>query len=390
MEFNFKLSGRILGDKILDGIYRIDSKSLRSHERKLKYDIQKLRDFQNLIYSLGQSSAKAQRLPSVITSYERLRISDHVLYLLIDEKRPFHAIGFIRIGRKHLFLMDKFGRIHEVEPLCILDFYVHESMQRKGHGLKLFKTMLDCERIDNPAELAIDKPSEKFSSFLRKHYRLAHSVPQSNNYCVFDGFFSSENLKKSRIGKGFDRRKTYAGGDFKNENLAEIKNRAKSSTSNTSNGVGEALMNQYDKQRHVFVQNPVSRVEKRTKEINTEVPRPKVALSNSSVQFSQKPYASNTNGIRGDTYRNHPLYRERVRLPVLETKPTVMFNSEKWKHDNYNNGFKPNQIRPQDPYFGSLHRQNTKFREKMRDSSTNSGWNVFGLPRSFTRLNQQF
>ena len=30
--------------------------------------------------------------------------------------------------------------------------------------------------------------------------------------------------------------------------------------------------------------------------------------------------------------------RERVRLPVLETKPTVMFNSEKWKHDNYSSG----------------------------------------------------
>lgn len=311
MEFNFKICGRILGDKLLDGIYRIESKSLRSHERKLKYDVQKLRDFQNLIYSLGQSSAKAQRLPTVITTYERLRLSDHVLYLLIDETRPFHAIGFIRIGRKHLFLMDKFGRIHEVEPLCILDFYVHESMQRKGYGLKLFKAMLDHEGIENPAELAIDKPSEKFSSFLRKHYRLAHSVPQSNNYCVFDGFFSSENLRKSRIGKGFDRRKTYAGGDFKNDNLIQNRTRlARSSTGNASNGVGEALMNQYDKQRHVFVQNPVSRLEKSTEEqIIKEVPRPKVGMSDNSVQITQQPYARNSNGIRGETYRNHPLYR---------------------------------------------------------------------------------
>ena len=31
---------------------------------------------------------------------------------------------------------------HEVEPLCLLDFYVHESMQRTGCGKKLFEGML--------------------------------------------------------------------------------------------------------------------------------------------------------------------------------------------------------------------------------------------------------
>ena len=31
-------------------------------------------------------------------------------------------------------------------------------------------------------------------------------------------------------------------------------------------------------------------------------------------------------------------FRERVRLPVLETQPTAMFNSEKWKHENYSLG----------------------------------------------------
>ena len=32
--------------------------------------------------------------------------------------------------------------IHEVEPLCVLDFYVHESRQRSGCGKKLFEEML--------------------------------------------------------------------------------------------------------------------------------------------------------------------------------------------------------------------------------------------------------
>ena len=33
--------------------------------------------------------------------------------------------------------------LHEVEPLCVLDFYVHESRQRTGCGKKLFEAMLE-------------------------------------------------------------------------------------------------------------------------------------------------------------------------------------------------------------------------------------------------------
>ena len=32
---------------------------------------------------------------------------------------------------------------HEVSPLCVLDFYVHESRQRCGHGKLLFEAMLN-------------------------------------------------------------------------------------------------------------------------------------------------------------------------------------------------------------------------------------------------------
>ena len=31
---------------------------------------------------------------------------------------------------------------HEVSPLCVLDFYVHESKQRCGYGKALFEAML--------------------------------------------------------------------------------------------------------------------------------------------------------------------------------------------------------------------------------------------------------
>lgn len=41
-----------------------------------------------------------------------------------------------------------------------------------------------------PAHLAIDKPSYKFSQFLKKHYNLRAEIPQVNNFVVFEGFFN--------------------------------------------------------------------------------------------------------------------------------------------------------------------------------------------------------
>ena len=53
------------------------------------------------------------------------------------------VIGFIKVGKKRLFLLDHYGNQNELYPLCVLDFYVHESQQRKGCGLKLFSHMLE-------------------------------------------------------------------------------------------------------------------------------------------------------------------------------------------------------------------------------------------------------
>ena len=68
------------------------------------------------------------------------------------------------------------GTIKEISPLCVLDFYVHESIQRGGHGKALFEKMLACEGV-RPEKLGYDKPSEKFTSFLAKHYGLKRYVP---------------------------------------------------------------------------------------------------------------------------------------------------------------------------------------------------------------------
>jgi alpha-tubulin N-acetyltransferase 1 len=46
------------------------------------------------------------------------------------------------MGRKRLFVYDRHGQQWEMNPLCVLDFYIHESRQRMGCGRRLFDFML--------------------------------------------------------------------------------------------------------------------------------------------------------------------------------------------------------------------------------------------------------
>lgn len=56
------------------------------------------------------------------------------------------VIGILKIGNKKLFVYDTKGRVHEMEPMCVLDFYVHESRQRMGCGKLLFEYFLKVNR----------------------------------------------------------------------------------------------------------------------------------------------------------------------------------------------------------------------------------------------------
>jgi len=199
MEFEFNVRDSILGHRLDDGefgnIYIVSGKQLSPIERLVKRSATiGIKNFYTVMQRMGTLSAKAQRLPQIITTYDKMRISDHNTYILVHHEHDQIAIGFIRVGRKHLFLNDRYGRHHEVEPLCVLDFYVHEKSQRKGHGLRLFKAMLETEAVRHPSQLAIDKPSQKFLNFLKKHYSLSYDIQQVNNYVVFEGFFRRENL----------------------------------------------------------------------------------------------------------------------------------------------------------------------------------------------------
>ncbi|XP_036809472.1 uncharacterized protein atat1 isoform X5 [Oncorhynchus mykiss] len=133
-----------------------------------------------VIDELGRASAKAQYLTAPITSASKLQTNKHHLYLLKDRESNGGrglAVGFLKVGCKKLFLLDQRGAHVETEPLCVLDFFVTEHLQRHGYGLELFSFMLQHKKVE-PVMMAYDRPSPKFLSFLEKHYCLKNGVPQ--------------------------------------------------------------------------------------------------------------------------------------------------------------------------------------------------------------------
>ncbi|KAH7468859.1 Alpha-tubulin N-acetyltransferase [Phytophthora ramorum] len=82
------------------------------------------------------------------------------------------------------------GEYVEVDPICVLDFYVDVAWQRRGVGIQLFQHLLQEERVA-PAQLAYDRPSPKLFAFLKKHAGLTEYFPQPNRFVVFDAYFQS-------------------------------------------------------------------------------------------------------------------------------------------------------------------------------------------------------
>ena len=139
-----------------------------------------------ILDKMGEASSQAQNLPTIITTSQKFFTSNHRIVLKAEKDK---VLGFIKVGVKKLYLRDRHYNYHEVSPLCVLDFYVHESVQRKGIGKQLFDYMINFEK-KNPKEIAYDKPSDKFLNFLQKYFNLVNFIQQNNNYVVFDEFFN--------------------------------------------------------------------------------------------------------------------------------------------------------------------------------------------------------
>lgn len=190
MEFSFNVN-----DLLPDTITLVDDKlaPFRSRVKNDRYEFaNKQNQLKTLIDKMGEASTRAQGLRAPITSAMKLQHSEHRLYVMKDPTGSNGlgaAVGILKVGHKKLFLLDMQSVQYEVNPLCVLDFYVHESRQRSGCGKRLFEHMLKMEG-KMAHHLAIDRPSHKFVSFLKKYYGLKNAIPQANNFVIHEHFFS--------------------------------------------------------------------------------------------------------------------------------------------------------------------------------------------------------
>jgi hypothetical protein len=105
-------------------------------------NLQEREDTKKVIDAIGLLSAKAQCLCKPVTDYERLRLygSTQRLYICTSlppsaasasSMSPFVVVkGILKVGVKNLFIARPNGHMHEMSPLCVLDFYIHHSYQR--------------------------------------------------------------------------------------------------------------------------------------------------------------------------------------------------------------------------------------------------------------------
>lgn len=162
----------------------------------------KLQQIAEILDLMGEASSKAQKLPHVITTMARFSGTNQRIFLKVEGNT---VEGLLKVGERTIFYRDYSGKCKELNPLCVLDFYVHESVQRTGIGLKLFMKMLEHEGV-LPNKLAYDRPSPKLLKFLEKHFDLSAFVPQNNNFVIYESYWKSHyevpkrTMEKMKVG----------------------------------------------------------------------------------------------------------------------------------------------------------------------------------------------
>lgn len=180
MQFEFDVA-RACGAQEVDGsseIVRVEEAALQ-HPRwgeGLRF----------VLDSVGERSRRAQGLGKAVTSGRSACLAGNNVYLLVAAET---VLGLLKTGPKKLFVTKSSNDgLVEINPQCVLDFYIVEGKQRAGLGRSLFEGMLAREGA-LPEKLAYDRPSPKLLGFLRKHYGLSRYIPQNNNFVVFDTYF---------------------------------------------------------------------------------------------------------------------------------------------------------------------------------------------------------
>jgi len=74
------------------------------------------------------------------------------------------VVGLLKMGWKKLYLFNKKGSRTEAMVYCLLDFYIHETRQRHGYGIKLMDYMLKV--------LKYQKKNFRQSNFILMFFRI--------------------------------------------------------------------------------------------------------------------------------------------------------------------------------------------------------------------------
>ena len=185
MEFNFDCEEILVCDKngfsILEG----------AHHNKIEPGYKAY--IREILDKMGELSSKSQNLLVNITTTNRFFPSDQCLIIKANKNK---VLGYIKVGPKKLFLRDRVCNYHERKTLCVLDFYIYDTEQRTTLGREIFDFMLNYKNIE-PGELAYDRPTLRFLSFLKRNYGLENFINQENNFTIFDEFFESDRIRNN-------------------------------------------------------------------------------------------------------------------------------------------------------------------------------------------------
>ena len=287
-----------------------------------------------ILNSMGEASSKAQKLNTIITSAHKFFISNHRIFIKAEQNK---VLGFIKVGYKKLFLRDRNYNYHEINTLCVLDFYVHESTQRRGIGKQLFDYMLKFEK-KSPTELAYDRPSIKLLSFLKKYFGLNDFIQQSNNYVVFDEFFSLISSSNNNI-------------TYDNDTNRAIKNLTNYSNNNKNYPERNNNENNYDNMQSMDNMNIINN-ENNLRYNNSNNSIPENEYNQNFSRTSQTPQNlninnnSNSNGFRtsmssvgekliyNNSFSNNVVNKDVYKHPTTGFQNYYLNNQESNAYDN--------------------------------------------------------
>ena len=167
--------------KLRDGVLVVPGSYLLNNSQNVSF-------LADQINHLGCLSAVAQNLNDPITTESKFKraFPEQTIFLLVMGEQ---VLGFIKTGRRRLFLSNGSSDLVDSNPICVLDFFLKD--QRCGYGTILFNAMLSVHKI-SPFALAFDRPSEKLKSFLIKKFNFLTILQQNNFFAISSNFFHPE------------------------------------------------------------------------------------------------------------------------------------------------------------------------------------------------------